>query len=71
MTNFELELTNALGKSPIEEYIKQLQKDADAGFQSYQLKARQLSEDSCLFAHTPYFFGIPCNWRENRVQYLY
>jgi hypothetical protein len=39
MTNFELELTNALGKSPIEEYIKQLQKDADAGFQSYQLKA--------------------------------
>ncbi len=35
MTNFELELTNALGKSPIEEYIKQLQKDADAGFQSY------------------------------------
>lgn len=39
MTNFELELTNALGKSPIEEYIKQLQSDADAGFHTYRLAA--------------------------------
>lgn len=47
MTNFELELTNALGQSPIEEYIKQLQSSADAGFHSYRLEAKPTEIPSC------------------------